>query len=171
MCIYLLILNLLSWVDHIEPKYIMFENVRGFLSFRLRARQKNRHTVTGGIEMGGLKFLLRALTELDYQCRFAVLQAAHYGTPQGRVRFFLVGARRGLPLPDLPQPSHDFPLEDALVIHLPGGRDVHPILAVQGTAPHRFVTVEEAIGDLKRFDWYVRLNFHGIMVLETEQLS
>jgi hypothetical protein len=59
-----LILNVLSWVDFLKPKYCIFENVRGFLSFNLNATQAGKHRVEGGIEMGGLKFVVRALVEM-----------------------------------------------------------------------------------------------------------
>ena len=60
-----LILNLLSWVDHLRPKYCVFENVRGFLSYNLNASQAGRHRVRGGIKMGGLKFLVHALLTME----------------------------------------------------------------------------------------------------------
>ena len=44
----------------------------------------------------------------SYQVRFALLQAAHDGTPQRRIRFFLVAAKQDQVLPELPQPTHDF---------------------------------------------------------------
>ena len=56
-----LILNLLSWVDFLQPKYCCFENVKGFLKYSLNAAQDGQHKVKGGIEMGGLKFLVHAL--------------------------------------------------------------------------------------------------------------
>jgi DNA (cytosine-5)-methyltransferase 1 len=59
-----LILNVLSWVDFLKPKFCIFENVRGFLSFNLNATQAGIHRVEGGIEMGGLKFVIRALVEM-----------------------------------------------------------------------------------------------------------
>lgn len=59
-----LILNVLSWVDFLKPKYCIFENVRGFLSFRLNATQAGIHRVEGGIEMGGLKFVLHAMVAM-----------------------------------------------------------------------------------------------------------
>ena len=30
-----MILNVLAWVDHIKPKYCVFENVKGFLNYRI----------------------------------------------------------------------------------------------------------------------------------------
>lgn len=169
-----LILNVLSWVDFLKPKYCIFENVRGFLSFNLNATQAGLHRVEGGIDMGGLKLVIRALVEMrqvadsiilqfcfdiesfnSYQVRFGLLQAAHYGTPQSRVRFFVFAAKHGNPLPNLPQPTHDFPLADSLKISLSNGSTIEPIRTMMGTAPHPFVTVDDAIGDLPRFDWLV----------------
>jgi len=91
----------------------------------------------------------------SYQVRFGLLQAAHYGTPQRRVRFFLVAAKEGQILPELPQPTHDFPDSQTLDIKVGRGKDkISPIRTAHGTAPHRFVTIEDAISDLPRFDWY-----------------
>jgi DNA (cytosine-5)-methyltransferase 1 len=39
----------------------------------------------------------------DYQ----VLNAAHYGVPQNRQRLFLMGARKGFPLPNYPDATHE----------------------------------------------------------------
>ncbi|KAI0368858.1 S-adenosyl-L-methionine-dependent methyltransferase [Pilatotrama ljubarskyi] len=148
-----LLLNLLSWVDFLRPKYCIFENVRGFLSYNLHARQAGKYRVEGGIAMGGVKFLVHALLAMGYQVRFGLLQAGHYGTPQSRVRFFLYAAQHGYPLPQLPQPTHDFPQQDALQIKFPNGTVIKPILTTNGTAPMKFISVAEAIGDLPEFDW------------------
>ncbi|KAH9942756.1 S-adenosyl-L-methionine-dependent methyltransferase [Amylocystis lapponica] len=148
-----LILNLLAWVDFLKPKFCFFENVRGFLSYNLNATQAGRYQTKGGIKMGGLKFLIRALLAMNYQVRFGLLQAAHYGTPQARVRFFLVAARSSYILPHLPQPTHDFPLVDSLEIKFPNGQPKRPIRTARGVAPFPFVTIEDAIADLPRFDW------------------
>lgn len=67
-----LILNLLSWIDFLQPKYCFFENVRGFLSFNLNAYQVDQYRVEGGINMGGLKFVVRAMTAMEYVHIFAV---------------------------------------------------------------------------------------------------
>ncbi|KAF8644239.1 hypothetical protein AX16_008594 [Volvariella volvacea WC 439] len=153
-----LILNAISWVDHYRPKLCYFENVPGFLNFNLNAVQAGLHSVQGGIEMGGLKILVRSMTEIGYQCRFALLEAAHYGAPQGRVRFFLIAARDGLILPEFPQPTHAF-MSQALKIRLPfpmtGGERtvIKPIRTTPGTAAHPHVNIDDAIGDLPRFDW------------------
>ncbi|KAJ3509389.1 hypothetical protein NLJ89_g5249 [Agrocybe chaxingu] len=136
-----LILTTLSFVDFYRPTYAFFENVPGFLNFHLNAERANEHGATGEIERGGLKL---------YQVRHGLLQAGHYGTPQRRMRFFLIAAKEGHLLPAFPQPTHDFP--DTHEIKNRDGR-VIPVRATRGTAAHPFVTVEDAIGDLPRFDW------------------
>ncbi|KAF9444348.1 S-adenosyl-L-methionine-dependent methyltransferase [Macrolepiota fuliginosa MF-IS2] len=151
-----LMLTALSWVDFYRPKFVYMENVSGFLSFRLNSRQATLHRVEGGVAMGGLKLLVRALLDMGYQVRYSLLQAGHYGTPQRRVRFFLIAAQSSpviLPLPELPQPTHDFPQSHRLLITMPNGDIVNPIQPGPGTAPHPFVSIEDAIGDLPRFDW------------------
>ena len=89
----------------------------------------------------------------SYQVRFCLLQAAHYGTPQTRVRFFLFAARRGHPLPAAPQPTHDFPPTNKLEVRFPNGDIARAVRAEAGTAPFRFVSIDDAISDLPRFDW------------------
>ncbi|KAL1742172.1 S-adenosyl-L-methionine-dependent methyltransferase, partial [Schizophyllum fasciatum] len=77
-----LFLNVLSWVAHLKPEYVFLENVRGFLEHKLLDG-----TGGGGLIAGGaLKLCVRTLIELGYQVRYGLLQAAHYGTPQDRVR-------------------------------------------------------------------------------------
>ncbi|KAF8559884.1 S-adenosyl-L-methionine-dependent methyltransferase [Imleria badia] len=148
-----LILTALSFVDFLRPSYCIFENVRGFLQYNLRTHQDGKYSVKGGIPMGGLKLVTAALLDMGYQFRCALLQAAHYGTPQSRVRFFLIAAKRDLDLPPFPQPTHDFPVTDALEIRFPEELTLRPISTFPGVAPHRYVSVHDAISDLPRFDW------------------
>ena len=98
----------------------------------------------------------------SYQVRFSLLQAAHYGAPQDRLRFFLVAARSGRTLPHLPQPTHDLsslPVKCGSIkmpLELAGGAvRIEAVNPGTGRAPHRAVTIGDAIGDLRRFHWYV----------------
>ncbi len=59
-----LMLTALSWVDFYRPKYAYMENVTGFLSYRLGTKQATMHRVEGGITMGVLKLVVRALLEM-----------------------------------------------------------------------------------------------------------
>lgn len=93
---------------------------------------------------------------LSYQVRFGLLQAGNYGTPQGRVRLFIIAALDGQPIPEFAQPSHDFPVLHGLTIKHPiDGEPIRTIRTNRGTAPHAFITIDDAIGDLLRFDWHV----------------
>lgn len=59
-----LMLTALSYVDFLKPKYCIFENVRGFLQYRLRGYQDGKHAVKGGIPMGGIKLVTAALLDM-----------------------------------------------------------------------------------------------------------
>ena len=61
-----LILTTLSFMDYYSPSFGYFENVPGFLKFSLNAIQANQHKVVGGLEMGGLKFLVRSMLDMKY---------------------------------------------------------------------------------------------------------
>ena len=60
---------MLSFADFYQPKYFMLENVRGMLQFRLGGTQ-NGQKIEGGIKMGVIKFVLRALTSMEYVYQF-----------------------------------------------------------------------------------------------------
>ena len=61
-----LILTTLSFLDYYRPALAFFENVPGFLNYSLNATQVDRHRVEGGLEMGGLKLLVRALIDMGF---------------------------------------------------------------------------------------------------------
>lgn len=102
-----------------RPRYFICENVYA-LTFRNRASGPAFSGLLKGIEAAG------------YRCRWAVLNAADYGVPQLRPRLFIVGARKGDPLPELPDPGHHGSWERRRT----GG----------GPLPH--VTTGEALGGL-----------------------
>jgi DNA (cytosine-5)-methyltransferase 1 len=55
---------------------------------------------------GAYERLLREISDAGYDYRAKVLNAADYGVPQSRPRLFVIGAERGSPLPDHPEPTH-----------------------------------------------------------------
>ncbi|KAF7347516.1 Mitogen-activated protein kinase [Mycena venus] len=126
-----LILTALSYVDFLRPDFFFLENVPGFLKYNLLAEQAGRHR---GLARHG---------------------AGNYGAPQNRIRFFLVAARHGLPLPDMPQPTHDFEVTNQLRMQLPYNNKprVAPIRTTRGTAAHGSISIEDATGDLPPWDW------------------
>lgn len=132
-----LVFQYLRVVSEAKPKFFIFENVPGFLSFN-----KGEY----------FKAFLRAAYNCYYELVYGLLDAVEYLVPQYRVRFFCMGTRRdmfeiegvlcGLPKPicfsdkDLLKLKDikGFPLlfqgEEDLLIHAPGIRYFHdrPIL-------------------------------------------
>lgn len=72
-----------------KPDWVVFENVRGFAN------------TAGGVFAEGVAERLR---RLGYATTQGLLNAMHFGVPQDRARFFMVGCRTGTK-PKLPSPS------------------------------------------------------------------
>lgn len=97
-----LVFHYVRLVGELRPKYCVFENVKG---------------LTLGKHVEFLKDLIAALNEVDYDVLLPhrVLNAAEFGVPQDRHRLFLLGARRGLNLPDYPKSfAHRVSVWDAI---------------------------------------------------------
>jgi DNA (cytosine-5)-methyltransferase 1 len=104
----------------LEPKCVIIENVPTALSAFAQIFKEQIHEAFRG-----------------YTVRHAVLNASSFGVPQIRRRAFIVALRNDLGIIDFPFPSGTFDVIDI-------GRDSH----TDAKADYRFVTVEEAIGDL-----------------------
>lgn len=78
----------------LKASYFVFENVRGLT---VGAHRKFLEEIIAEFRKNGYKVLE------DYR----VLNAAHHGVPQNRQRLFLMGARRGFPLPHYPEATHE----------------------------------------------------------------
>lgn len=78
-------------VAEFDARTFVFENVKG---------------LTVGKHRKMLDELVSEFAAAGYQVRtpWKVLNAGHYGTPQHRERLILIGARKGEPLPDYPEP-------------------------------------------------------------------
>jgi len=87
-----LVFHYVRIVRELRPKYFVFENVKG---------------LTLGKHAEFLKELISALGEAGYDVvlPYRVLNAADFAVPQDRRRLFLIGARRGIPLPRYPEPA------------------------------------------------------------------
>jgi DNA (cytosine-5)-methyltransferase 1 len=94
-------------VDELKANYFVFENVKG---------------LTVGHHKVFLNELIEAFRDIDYVVRlpWEVLDAADYGVPQHRERLILMGARKGLPLPEYP-PASCSPRDGRRVGELPFG--------------------------------------------------
>lgn len=106
-------------VKHFRPLVFVLENVPGF---------KKMH---GGAAYAEAR---RLLSELGYDISDDLLQASAYGVPQRRLRFIMVGVRRGcLPPFEWPVATHGSKAGQVSLLEQP----LKPLL-----------TVEEALGDL-----------------------
>ncbi|KAJ7632933.1 S-adenosyl-L-methionine-dependent methyltransferase [Roridomyces roridus] len=141
----LLPFTMLSLVEVLQPKYFVMENVVGLLSHSDSDEEK-----------ATIKLIIQVLIALGYQARLEVLQAGQYGSPQSRQRVIVFGAKRDLELPQFPIPTHAFP-KGAFSFKLVGGKSTTPVTRGQNEkylfAPHKEVTIADAIGDLPRFEW------------------
>ncbi|MFZ4394451.1 MAG: DNA cytosine methyltransferase [Kiritimatiellia bacterium] len=79
-------------VDELGARYFVFENVKG---------------LTIGKHRDFLRFLIETFADRGYDVRipWKVLNAMNYGVPQDRQRLFLLGAKKGYPVPDYPAES------------------------------------------------------------------
>ncbi|VDB99864.1 unnamed protein product [Peniophora sp. CBMAI 1063] len=150
-----LVFTVLSIIEHLQPKHIFFENVRGIMSFALAP---TTNVIPEGLKHTGLNFLCACLAALGYQFSFQLMNAAGHGTPQHRIRWFLMAAKIGEPLPKFPLPTHFYPDagKDAsslsLLVH-PGSKDpARPLKPRKGEYLYSHVSVRDAIEDLWAFD-------------------
>ncbi|KAF9473771.1 S-adenosyl-L-methionine-dependent methyltransferase [Pholiota conissans] len=166
--------NMLSYVEYYNPTYFLLENVAGFLSHRLYSthQMESGAVVETEINMGMVKFVMRALIALGYQVCFKLLQAAQYGVPQSRRRVIFWGAKRGVPLPGFPIPMYAY-VKGMHRVNLPTGDILEPPTRSKNPdvfhqyAPLQPITVNAAIGDLPKFDW---INPHQILK-KTKQMQ
>ncbi|KAJ8659504.1 hypothetical protein O0I10_004869 [Lichtheimia ornata] len=139
-----LVCSAMSYVDFYRPSYFLLENVRGLVHYKLG---KDR------INNGVLKFIIRCLTSMGYQVRFAVLQAAQYGVPQTRRRLFVWGAKIGKHLPKFPQPMTCSDYATNTIIKFADGTEVSHVTRTGKRAPLPMLTVGDTISDLPAFDY------------------
>ncbi|KAG0086593.1 DNA (cytosine-5)-methyltransferase 1 [Podila epicladia] len=150
-----LIATSMSYVDYYKPNYFLLENVRGMIAYRLGGRRSSEGKHVGGMEMGVVKFILRCLTAMGYQCRIGLLQAGQFGVPQSRRRFFVWGARMGLGLPTFPLPTTCFEKNSSMMISTPLPN--HEAFSFQRRrfrqAPDPAVTCRDTLTDLPGFEF------------------
>lgn len=123
-------------VSQLEADYFVFENVKG---------------LTVGRHRKFLHELMEAFALVGYHVvkDWKVLNAASYGVPQSRERLFLLGARKGLPLPSYPAPS-TVEAGGAPELLLPSGPSCRDALEdiPDAEAFHELLTRDEvAVGD------------------------
>jgi DNA (cytosine-5)-methyltransferase 1 len=127
-----LVYDFVRLVAEIRPKFFVFENVKG---------------LTVGNQKRFLEELISEFKDQGYNVRedYAVLNAADFGVPQERHRLFLIGSRKGVPLPEYPSPKYS---------------------ATDCIFRFRTPTVWEAIGDLPDSDEFPELLTRDWVVTE-----
>ena len=115
-------------IGEVSPTYFLFENVKGLV---IGKQRQILHELTEEFDAQGYTVLLP----------WQVLNAVNYAVPQDRERLFLLGARKGAPLPAYPVPRTIPPSKNGTIQILP-------------TAP----TCEEALGDLPDAESFEELN-------------
>jgi DNA (cytosine-5)-methyltransferase 1 len=88
-----LVYDFVRLVTDIRPKFFVFENVKGLT---VGAHKKFLHEIIEEFQRRGYKV----------REEYLVLNAAEFGVPQERHRLFLMGARKDVPLPAYPKPTH-----------------------------------------------------------------
>jgi DNA (cytosine-5)-methyltransferase 1 len=87
-----LYVHLLKYVDYFHPLAILIENVPDILNY-------------GGKNVA--EEIVSSIEDLGYSVAYTLLNAANYGVPQFRLRFFLIAYLKGLSLsPKFPTPTH-----------------------------------------------------------------
>ncbi len=111
-------------VLELQPKYFVFENVKG---------------LTFGSHRQFLTEIIDAFKDAKYQVveDYEVLNAADYGVPQDRKRLFLIGARRGQRIPSYPKGMSKRTTVREALSDLPNADDF-PALAMRDWAKARF---------------------------------
>lgn len=93
-----LFINFVQWIDFLEPKAFVMENVKGLLS-RKNAEGKKV-----------IDIIIKAFQDVGYFVEVWILNAAEYGVPQTRERVFIVGNKMGKKL-GVPIKTHSLELE------------------------------------------------------------
>lgn len=91
-----LFLDFVRLAQELQPRIILFENVRGLVTAR----------GPSGIPGEAVNLIRSSFEDIGYATSFHVLNAADYGAPQRRVRMFMFGAAHDTALPDFPAPTH-----------------------------------------------------------------
>jgi len=111
-----LALDFVRIVKELNAETFVFENVKG---------------LTLGKHKRFLKELVKAFEAAGYKCRlpWKVINAGNYGTPQSRERLFLIGAKKGKPLPQHPIPTTNIAGKKKRIDGLPDGPSAENALA------------------------------------------
>jgi site-specific DNA-cytosine methylase len=140
-------------VKRLKPDVFILENVPGMKRDRtdLVEGEATNYAVEG----------IKRLRDIGYQCRMVQLDARSFGSPQNRIRLFLICARKGIPLSSVPQPTHVNP-HIARNIFVGASNSTRTFYVGDkgacGSAPFPSITVRDAVSDLPRFEYMYGVN-------------
>lgn len=130
------------FLEGLQPKFVVFENVPGLVSF----------------DAGGtLRDVATAFRGAGYEPSFRVLNACHYGVPQERWRLILVANRIGATF-EFPSPTHysqarpNFSGGSSLTFRYAIRHRSEPTLFDEAMGLRAPIFVQTAIGDLPPID-------------------
>ena len=89
----ILFFNSYEFIQVNQPRFFIFENVKGLLSDDGGNTFQEWINMLGGRSVNGLSILFPYDNALPYHLYWQVLNAKHHGVPQNRERVFLIGIR------------------------------------------------------------------------------
>lgn len=104
----ILFFNSYEFIQKNNPRFFIFENVKGLLSDDGGNTFQEWINMLGGRSVNGLPILFPYDNALPYHLYWQVLNAKHHGVPQNRERVFLIGIR------DDKNNNFRFPVEEHL---------------------------------------------------------
>ncbi|WWC68575.1 uncharacterized protein I206_102505 [Kwoniella pini CBS 10737] len=141
---------MLAEVYRLRPYIVIIENVAAF-------KDEKGGDKGDGMNSNYARSAMKDLARNGYSSRLGLLDSRSYGSPQNRVRLFILAVKDGLPLPDFPAPTHSNPKVTATIFGNDKNGKIQPFYIGQrntpGTALHSAVTIKDAIGDLEAFEY------------------
>lgn len=96
-------LRYLDLANHLRPKILVIENVRGLMStpYFVDPTDYNSKIIKGA----ALMYIIKKIREMGYSISFNLYNAANFGAPQSRERFVIICQKNGQKAPYL-KPTH-----------------------------------------------------------------
>lgn len=89
----ILFFNSHEFIQKNQPRYFIFENVKGLLSDDGGKTFQEWVNMLGGKSVNGVPVLFPYEDSVDYHIYYKVLNSKHHGVPQNRERVFIIGIR------------------------------------------------------------------------------
>lgn len=143
----ILFFNSLEFIKFNNPRYFIFENVRGLLSDDGGKTFSEWINLLGGKSVNGNPILFPYEDSVDYHIYWDILNAKDYGVPQNRERVFIVGIRDDI------DNTFRFPIPQRLTKKL---KDI-----LETDVPSKYYLSQKIIRNLIEYDKRQKLNGNG----------